>query len=79
MDVDLATSQQRVVLTVTDDGVGIAAGGRRSGLENRRERAEQLGGSFTVVPGPAGGTVATWSVTTRPHEPAAQEPSGGLD
>ena len=78
VEVDLAASQQRVVLTVEDDGVGIPAGGRRSGLENLRERAEQLGGTFTAVPGPARGTVATWSVPARPHEPgAANEPSGG--
>lgn len=35
-------------LTVWDDGVGITPGGRRSGLRNMAERAEQLGGRFEV-------------------------------
>lgn len=65
VEVDLAASDARIVLTVTDDGVGIPAGGRRSGLENLRERAAQLGGTFTAGPGPSGGTVAVWSVPTR--------------
>lgn len=78
VDVDLAASQARVVLTVTDDGVGIAPGGRRSGLANLRERAEQLGGTFAAKPGPSGGTVAVWSVPTLAQgEPAALESSGG--
>ena len=77
VDVDLAASDSRTVLTVADDGVGIPAGGRRSGLENLRERAEQLGGSFTTVPGPAGGTVATWSVPTRPHESGDPDETSG--
>jgi len=79
VDVDLAASQDRTVLTVADDGVGIPVGGRRSGLANLRERAEQLGGTFTAVPGPDGGTVATWSVPARPHESGdADETSGDL-
>ncbi|NUP31495.1 MAG: GAF domain-containing sensor histidine kinase [Streptomycetaceae bacterium] len=51
------------VLTVTDDGVGIAPGGRRSGLANLRSRAESLGGTATFGPGPTGkGTTVTWRV-----------------
>ncbi|MGH8827048.1 MAG: sensor histidine kinase, partial [Jiangellaceae bacterium] len=51
-----------VVLTVVDDGVGIPAGGRRSGLRNLAERASSLGGSFAVEPGADGGTVLRWQV-----------------
>ncbi|HEV2344676.1 MAG TPA: GAF domain-containing sensor histidine kinase [Actinocrinis sp.] len=64
VEVDLAADGSSVALTVTDDGVGIKAGGRRSGLENLRERAQQLGGSFSVLPGPSGGTVLAWRVPT---------------
>jgi signal transduction histidine kinase len=55
-----------VVLTVTDDGVGLPDGGRRSGLQNLKERAETRGGSFEVRRvGPDGGTVAVWRVPAR--------------
>ena len=62
VDVTVAADPAIVTLTVTDDGVGIPDGGRRSGLANQRERAEQLGGTFTTTPTPAGGTVLTWTV-----------------
>jgi signal transduction histidine kinase len=56
-----------VVLTVTDDGVGISAEGRRSGLANMAERAAEFGGSFEVRrAGPEGGTIATWRVSAQP-------------
>ena len=52
-----------LVLRVSDDGVGLPPGpGRRSGLANLAERAERHGGSLVLAPGPAGGTVLTWSV-----------------
>jgi signal transduction histidine kinase len=51
-----------IVLTVSDDGVGIAAGSRESGLRNMRERAESFGGTFQVQRGPEGGTIAVWRV-----------------
>ena len=55
-----------VVLTVTDDGIGLSDGGRRSGLRNLTERAESCGGSFEVRrAGPDGGTVAVWRVPAR--------------
>ncbi|MEU3461339.1 GAF domain-containing protein [Streptomyces sp. NPDC006733] len=50
-----------VRLTVTDDGVGIPAEGRRSGLSNLARRAEALGGSSGYGPGPDGtGTTVVW-------------------
>jgi signal transduction histidine kinase len=49
---------------VSDNGIGVPPGGRRSGLANLRRRAEDLGGRFDVQPqaNPAGGTVVSWSV-----------------
>lgn len=64
VDVEVAVDGADVALTVADDGVGIPAGGRRSGLANLAERAEQLGGRFAAVPGEGGGTVLTWRVPT---------------
>ncbi len=60
-----AADESNLVITVTDDGSGIGDPSHISGLGNMRSRAEQLGGSFTIVspvePGP-GGTQLTWSV-----------------
>ncbi|GJF29370.1 histidine kinase [Kitasatospora sp. NE20-6] len=51
-----------VLLTVTDDGVGIPEGGRRSGLRNLTRRAEALGGDTWHEPGPRGrGTTVRWT------------------
>ncbi|MGW1890364.1 sensor histidine kinase [Streptomyces sp. NPDC002004] len=49
-----------VRLTVTDDGVGIPAGGRRSGLKNLKRRAESLGGGSWYDAGGDGGTTVVW-------------------
>ena len=62
VDVEVTVDGTHVTLTVMDDGVGIPATGRRSGLANLAERAQQLGGRFSVDPGAAGGTVLVWSV-----------------
>ncbi|WP_443072101.1 sensor histidine kinase [Streptomyces sp. WMMC1477] len=61
-DVALVVGGGRVALTVRDDGVGIPAAGRRSGLLNLAERAERLGGGLTVEAPEAGGTRLVWSV-----------------
>jgi signal transduction histidine kinase len=51
-----------IVLTVTDDGQGIAVVTRESGLRNMRDRAATFGGTFQVQRGPEGGTIAVWRV-----------------
>ncbi|MFF7560283.1 GAF domain-containing protein [Streptomyces pseudovenezuelae] len=61
-DVVLETDGREVRLTVTDDGVGIAAGGRRSGLRNLAERAERYGGTLTVDRPETGGARLAWQV-----------------
>ncbi|MFJ7909236.1 GAF domain-containing protein [Kitasatospora sp. NPDC096204] len=60
VEVTLRALAGRVVLTVTDDGVGVPEGGRRSGLRNLAERADRAGGSFTVDPAEGGGTRLVW-------------------
>lgn len=55
---------ENLVLTVADDGCGPAGGGTAErgqglGTTTMRERAEELGGTLTVRPGPEGGTVVT--------------------
>jgi len=68
VEVVLGASGSEVRLDVADDGVGIPDrvddqhesknGGR--GLANMRDRAEVLGGSFSVAPRPGGGTLLSW-------------------
>ncbi|MFF7266306.1 GAF domain-containing protein [Streptomyces sp. NPDC008159] len=61
-EVVLATDGNELRLSVTDNGVGVPAGGRRSGLRNMAERAEQLGGGFDLTEPPGGGTALVWCV-----------------
>ncbi|MEU6378713.1 GAF domain-containing sensor histidine kinase [Streptomyces sp. NPDC046909] len=63
-DVVLETDGREVRLTVTDDGVGIPPDGRRSGLRNMAERAEQLGGELELRTPAEGGTTLVWRVPT---------------
>jgi signal transduction histidine kinase len=59
------TAGADLLLRVADDGVGIPANGRRSGLTNMAARADGLGGTFAVHPGERGGTVLEWRVPLR--------------
>ena len=59
-DVALETDGREVRLTVTDNGVGIPAEGRRSGLANMADRARQLGGEMKWTTPAAGGTALVW-------------------
>ena len=65
-------------VTVTDDGTGIAPGGRRSGLRNLADRAAKLGGELRLGPAepaaPRPGTRLEWRV---PVAPAAASGSDG--
>jgi signal transduction histidine kinase len=50
-------SRDELILEVSDDGVGLPEDLRAGvGTSSMSERAEELGGTCTVVPGPAGGT-----------------------
>ncbi|MFI6931837.1 GAF domain-containing protein [Streptomyces sp. NPDC050287] len=69
-DVVLETDGREVRLTVADNGVGIPPEGRRSGLRNLAERAQQLGGGLELGSPAGGGTVLVWRV------PVTDEPSG---
>ncbi|WP_425955345.1 GAF domain-containing protein [Xylanimonas sp. McL0601] len=57
----LLSATDAVVLTVSDDGVGIPADARLSGLENMRTRAREQNGTLTIGPCPEGrGTRLCW-------------------
>ncbi|MCX4999977.1 GAF domain-containing protein [Streptomyces longwoodensis] len=67
-DVVLETDGKQVRLTVTDNGVGIPDGGRRSGLTNMAERAQKLGGGMELQSPGGKGTRLVW------HAPLGQSP-----
>jgi len=58
--ITLGTAGELAELTIGDDGIGpppASPPGRGVGLDSMRERATELGGSFTIEARPAGGTV----------------------
>jgi len=55
-------AQGELSLTVSDNGVGISPGTRRSGLANLEQRASECGGSMKLEPAPGGGTQLHWQV-----------------
>jgi signal transduction histidine kinase len=62
VSVDVGIEGNVLSLVVADDGNGIPAEGRRSGLANLATRAEQLGGTFEATAGETGGTEIVWRV-----------------
>ncbi len=60
--VALTADGHEVCLKVSDDGVGIPPGGRRSGLSNMAERAERLGGRLELTRPAEGGATLEWRV-----------------
>jgi signal transduction histidine kinase len=61
-EVDVTVDGAEVRLTVLDDGVGIGAIDRESGLRNARRRADALGGRLEVTPRSPRGTSFVWRV-----------------
>lgn len=64
VDVRLIVADNTATVEVIDNGKGIGTPERSSGLTNMGARADQLGGQFTVGPGPAGGTHLHWAAPT---------------
>ncbi|WP_407991468.1 GAF domain-containing protein [Kitasatospora sp. CMC57] len=62
VEVTVAATGKELILTVTDNGCGLPADGRRSGLANLADRATALGGSFEARALDVGGTELVWRV-----------------
>jgi signal transduction histidine kinase len=67
VEVSLTAEDDAVCMTVTDDGVGLFPGGRRSGLANMEQRAQALGGTSTLeaMRSDGSGTRMTWTARIR--------------
>ncbi len=65
-----------LTLTVEDDGIGPPEDPQRTqglGIRIMAHRAAMLGGSFSIEPGPTGGTIVTCSI---PKSPVSPHPPG---
>jgi len=62
VEILVEVADSHLTLTVDDDGVGIGSTHRRSGLENARTRAVDLGGDLLLGESPSGGARLRWSV-----------------
>ncbi len=60
VEVSLQATVDEVILTVTDNGRGIPADGRRSGLRNLEERARSLSGTLQIARPDEGGSRLVW-------------------
>lgn len=69
VDVRIGVAEDHLVLQVADNGAGITAGRRRSGLANLAARAAQLGGQLDLESELGRGTRLTWSVPVTPAAP----------
>lgn len=63
VEVAVGLVDHQLIITVTDDGVGMQPGVRSSGLANLQARAVELGGGFEITTGEhSSGTTARWYV-----------------
>jgi len=56
IDVALTVTNQRLILSVSDDGIGGADPSRGSGLVGLRDRVEAVGGALEITSTPGVGT-----------------------
>lgn len=62
VEVGITVSPTELLIEIADDGRGLGAGARRSGLANLRTRAERHGGRLTVNSSRSHGTRLSWAV-----------------
>ena len=69
--VEVAASENALTIQVADNGVGLASAPHTGGLANMQQRAQDLGGAFSVETATDGGTLLHWRIPLdiRPHRP----------
>ncbi len=80
VELDLVRDADAVVLSIEDNGVGIANGRKDGkggyGLPNMRERARAAGGELQIEPGELGGTRIVLTIPVKKIEYEIQAPPG---
>ena len=66
VEIDVRAEADRLLVTVTDDGVGLPEHVVESGLSNARARARQRGGSMDLMARTPRGTLLRWQVPLAP-------------
>jgi signal transduction histidine kinase len=64
-DVDVTGTPDRLIITITDDGIGIDRAPVRSGIAAMRRYAVDHDGAFSVMPRKPSGTQLIWTVPIR--------------
>ena len=71
LTIGLKMSERALTLSVLDNGVGIAVDGRKGlGLGHMRERIEQIGGVFRIVPAAPRGTLIEAAIPREDRSPS---------
>lgn len=80
MQVTLSRNDQTVNLTISDNGKGImpdpASYADRNGIQNMRERASLLSGTFNIESAPKAGTTITVKIPYKRNEGENKNPAG---
>ena len=77
--VEYGGDRKSIAVTVRDDGSGFVPGSQAGpdqghfGIQGMLERAEALGGSFTIASEPGRGTSVLFRVPVREHDAAMEE------
>jgi signal transduction histidine kinase len=66
VSISLTRRDELITLGITDNGRGLGAPARSSGLSSMRRRAERHGGTFVLTTPADGGTRLTWTASVHP-------------
>ena len=69
VSISLVLEDGLITLDITDDGRGLGAPARSSGLSSMRRRAERNGGTFQLSAPASGGTHLSWTARTKTASP----------
>ncbi len=73
VSISLALQDGMITLDITDNGRGLGAPARSSGLASMRRRADRNGGTFQLTTPAGGGTRLSWTARLRESPPSVRE------